>query len=94
MRLINILKHKICKAWLEGGPGDSVENAVIVHCSDYFAGSRAESKYLEKKCGKFITDWTLDVKILIKREWPKLRPYWHQNERRYKKEVFILMRQK
>ena len=53
---------------LEGGPGDSVENAVIIHCSDYFAGGRAQYKYLEKKCGRFITDWTLDVKILIKRD--------------------------
>jgi hypothetical protein len=53
---------------LAGGPGDSVENAVIIHCSDYFAGNRAEYQYLEKKCGTFITDWTLDVKMLIKKD--------------------------
>ena len=61
-------RRKKNRATLEGGPGDSVENAVIIHCSDYFAGGRAQYKYLEKKCGRFITDWTLDVKILIKRD--------------------------
>jgi hypothetical protein len=61
-------RRKKNRVALEGGPGDSVENAVIIHCTDYLAGSRAQHKYLEKMCGRFITDWTLDVKMLIKKD--------------------------
>ena len=68
MKLLDMLKRKMCKAWWEGGPGDSVENAIIIHCSNYFDGMDAEGKYLDKKCGRFITDWTLDKKILLKRD--------------------------
>jgi hypothetical protein len=78
---------------LAGGPGDSVENAVIIHCSDYFAGNRAEYQYLEKKCGTFITDWTLDVKMLIKKmgeTMTLLASKWKTVE----KELFILIQQK
>jgi hypothetical protein len=68
MGILSFFKHgKKNRVTLEGGLGDSVENAVIIHCSDYLAGSRAEYKYLEEKCGQFITDWSLDVKMLIKR---------------------------
>ncbi len=72
MGILNFLRsRKKNRVTLEGGPGDAVENAVVIHCTDYFAGSRAQYKYVEKKCGRFITDWSVHVQMLIKKDGRK-----------------------
>ena len=69
MGILNFIKSwKKNRVTLEGGLGNSIENAVIIRCSDYFAGMGALNKYLEKKCGRFISNWSVRMQMIIKRD--------------------------
>lgn len=57
----------------EGGPGDTLEQAVIIRgAANHAQGVGAEYRYLEQTFGQRGVDWTLDRQVLLQVEG---RPY-------------------
>jgi hypothetical protein len=49
----------------EGGPGDSTENAVVIHAPDTILGVLAEYQYVGNLCGVRNRDWKLCMQSLV-----------------------------
>ncbi len=44
---------------INGGPGDTIENAVVITAGSSFAGVEAEYVYIERACGERGAAWEL-----------------------------------
>ena len=61
MGILNLIRRKPKNGQIsfEGGPGDRMENAVVIHAPNCIAGIMAEYKFIEDRCGVQNQDWKL-----------------------------------
>jgi hypothetical protein len=68
MSLFDFFKRKGRSALFSGGPGDSIETAVVINASNASVGVQAEYDYVARQCGAPGRDWRVESQMLTEHE--------------------------